>query len=61
MARTPTHPNTIALNMGLQRQFKFIVLINGDKQIIYERAETYEEAKEKVILKGYTLCQTCNE
>ena len=42
-------------------QFKFIVLINGDKQIIYERAETYEEAKEKVITKGYTLCQTCNE
>ena len=46
---------------NMMQQFKFIVLINGDKQIIYERGETYEEAKEKVLAKGYILCQTCNE
>jgi len=44
----------------LIKQFKFIVLIYGDKQIIYERAETYEQAKQKVINKGYKLCEECN-
>jgi len=45
----------------LIKQFKFVILINGDKQIIYERAETYEEAKQKVLDKGYILCTPCNE
>jgi len=42
------------------KQFKFIVLVNGNKETIYERAETYEAAKQKVIDKGYKLCEECN-
>jgi len=40
--------------------FTIICLVNGEKVQVHERAKTIEEAKQKLIDKGYKLCDTCN-
>lgn len=44
----------------LNKLFSIICLVDGNKVQVHERAATIEEAKQKLIKKGYIICDTCN-